>query len=288
MTHRHCRTVPRASSSARVSWSASRTPCRVESRAVRDRRPRDEAAGRRTGAAVRERHAATTARARAYPVAINLFGSMRRMSMSLGVERLDEVGDRITELLDLKVPDGLIGEAVAAAAAARGREVSAAHAGRDAALPGDRAGAATRSISASCRSSRAGPRTAGPYITLPMVISRDPKRGIRNVGMYRVQLLGTRTLAMHWQRHKVGAAHWREMAERGRADAGRASRSARIPPSMYSASAPLPPTVDEFLFAGFLRRSAGALAKALHLRSRGARRSGVRDRGLHRSRASRS
>src|SRR5438046_10559283 len=59
------------------------------------------------------------------------------------------------------------------------------------------------------------PEDGGPYITLPMVISKDPKRGIRNVGMYRVQVLGPRTLAMHWQRHKVGAAHWREMAEKG-------------------------------------------------------------------------
>src|SRR5438128_5251287 len=58
------------------------------------------------------------------------------------------------------------------------------------------------------------PEDGGPYITLPMVITRDPKRGIRNVGMYRIQYLGPRTLAMHWQRHKVGAAHWREMAEK--------------------------------------------------------------------------
>ncbi len=48
-----------------------------------------------------------------------------------------------------------------------------------------------------------------------MVITRDPKRGIRNVGMYRIMQTGKTTLAMHWQRHKVGAAHWREMAERG-------------------------------------------------------------------------
>jgi 3-polyprenyl-4-hydroxybenzoate decarboxylase len=59
------------------------------------------------------------------------------------------------------------------------------------------------------------PEDGGPFITLPMVISTDPKRGIRNVGMYRVQVLGPRTVAMHWQRHKVGAALWREMAERG-------------------------------------------------------------------------
>jgi 4-hydroxy-3-polyprenylbenzoate decarboxylase len=95
-----------------------------------------------------------------------------------------------------------------------------------------------------------------------MVISKDPKRGIRNVGMYRVQVLGRDTLAMHWQRHKVGAAHWREMAERGETMPVCIAVGAD-PASIYSASAPLPPTVDEFLFAGFLRKEPVSLAKAV-------------------------
>ena len=95
-----------------------------------------------------------------------------------------------------------------------------------------------------------------------MVITTDPTRGIRNVGMYRVQVLGRDTLAMHWQRHKVGAAHWREMAEKG-------ERMPVVialggdPASIYSGSAPLPPTIDEFLFAGFLRREPVELARAV-------------------------
>ncbi|HTR78802.1 MAG TPA: UbiD family decarboxylase, partial [Gemmatimonadaceae bacterium] len=91
---------------------------------------------------------------------------------------------------------------------------------------------------------------------------RDPKRGIRNVGMYRIQVLGRNLLAMHWQRHKVGAAHWREMAERGERMPVCIALGAD-PPSMYSASAPLPPTVDEFLFAGFLRTKPVSLTKAV-------------------------
>ena len=59
------------------------------------------------------------------------------------------------------------------------------------------------------------PGDGGCYLTLPMVITRDPKTGGRNVGMYRVQVQGKRELAMHWQRHKVGAHHWRELAARG-------------------------------------------------------------------------
>src|SRR4029078_4482344 len=88
------------------------------------------------------------------------------------------------------------------------------------------------------------------------------KRGIRNVGMYRIMQTGKNTLAMHWQRHKVGAAHWREMAERGETMPVCIALGAD-PPSMYSASAPLPPTVDEFLFAGFLRREPVSLTQAV-------------------------
>ncbi|MEO8227724.1 MAG: menaquinone biosynthesis decarboxylase, partial [Gemmatimonadota bacterium] len=106
------------------------------------------------------------------------------------------------------------------------------------------------------------PEDGGRYITLPMVITHDPARGIRNVGMYRVQVLSRNTLAMHWQRHKVGAAHWREMAARG-------ERMPVVialggdPASIYAGSAPLPPTIDEFIFAGFLRRSPVELARAV-------------------------
>src|SRR4029079_2265724 len=106
------------------------------------------------------------------------------------------------------------------------------------------------------------PGDGGRYITLPMVITTDPSRGIRNVGMYRVQVLGRDTLAMHWQRHKVGAAHWREMAEKG-------ERMPVVialggdPASIYSGSAPLPPAIDESISAGLLRREPVELARAV-------------------------
>ncbi|HEX6815494.1 MAG TPA: menaquinone biosynthesis decarboxylase [Gemmatimonadaceae bacterium] len=196
-----------------------------------------------------------------YPVAINLFGSMRRMAMALGVDDLDAIGARITELLELKVPEGILGKL---ALLPRLLEVGK--------FP-----PRVRGGSAPCQAVvRRGdeidlqrlpiitcwPEDGGPYITLPMVISRDPVRGIRNVGMYRVQLLGSRTLAMHWQRHKVGAAHWRMMAERGETMPVCIAIGAD-PASVYAASAPLPPTVDEFLFAGFLRRDPVSLVKAV-------------------------
>jgi 4-hydroxy-3-polyprenylbenzoate decarboxylase len=106
------------------------------------------------------------------------------------------------------------------------------------------------------------PGDGGRYITLPMVITEDPRTGVRNVGMYRVQVLGRDTLAMHWQRHKVGAAHWRDMAARGQMMPVVIAIGAD-PASVYSASAPLPPTIDEFIFAGFLRKAPVELAHAV-------------------------
>src|SRR5256886_12725993 len=105
------------------------------------------------------------------------------------------------------------------------------------------------------------PEDGGPYITLPGVITRDPGTGVRNVGMYRIQVLGPNELAMHWQRHKVGAAHWRAMAARGERMPV-AIALGGDPASIYAASAPLPPTIDEFPFAGFLRKEPVRLAQA--------------------------
>jgi len=197
----------------------------------------------------------------AFPVAINLFGSMRRMALALGVDDLDDVGKRITQLMDLKVPDGIVAKLsliprLLEVARFPPRVKSGAVACQEVVWQGNQVDLRKLPVM-TC-----WPEDGGPYITLPMVISRDPKRGIRNVGMYRVQVLGPRTIAMHWQRHKVGAAHWREMAERGETMPVCIAIGAD-PASIYSGSAPLPPTVDEFIFAGFLRSAPVQLAKAV-------------------------
>jgi 4-hydroxy-3-polyprenylbenzoate decarboxylase len=196
-----------------------------------------------------------------WPVAINLFGSMRRMCLSLGVEKLDDAGDRISELLNLKVPEGLFGKLamlprLAEVAKFPPRIRSGRPACQEVVLRGEEIDLGRIPFLTTW------PGDGGPYITLPMVITMDPVRGTRNVGMYRIQVLGRDTLAMHWQRHKVGAAHWREMAARG-------ERMPVVialggdPASIYSGSAPLPPTIDEFIFAGFLRKSPVELARAV-------------------------
>ena len=196
-----------------------------------------------------------------YPVAINLFGSMTRMALALGVQNLDEIGARITQLMDLKVPDGFLGKL---SLLPRLLEVAK--------FP-----PRMKSGSPSCQEVvwrddeidldkipvlTCWPEDGGPYLTMTAVISKDPVRGIRNVGMYRVQQLDKKHVAMHWQRHKTGAEHMRQMAERGE------KMPVCIvigcdPASMYSASAPLPPNIDEFLFAGFLRRDPVKLTKAV-------------------------
>jgi 4-hydroxy-3-polyprenylbenzoate decarboxylase len=196
-----------------------------------------------------------------FPVALNLFGSTRRMAMSLGVDALDEIGRRITSLLELKVPEGFVAKlALLPRLLEVGRFPPRVRSGtppsqevvwREEEVDLDR-----------LPLMKCWPEDGGAYITFPMVITRDPKRGIRNVGMYRIMQTGKTTLAMHWQRHKVGAAHWREMAERGERMPVCIALGAD-PPSMYSASAPLPPTIDEFLFAGFLRSKPVSLAKAV-------------------------
>ena len=195
------------------------------------------------------------------PVAVNLFGSERRMALALGVERLDDIGRRIAELLNIKVPDTLFGKLAMLPRLAEvakfppktvgGRAPCQAIVLRDGEID-----LATFPVPV------CWPEDGGPYITLGGVITRDPVSGVRNVGMYRVQVLGRNELAMHWQRHKVGAAHWRDMAARGERMPV-AIALGGDPASVYAASAPLPPAIDEFLFAGFLRGEPVRLAKAV-------------------------
>ncbi len=195
------------------------------------------------------------------PVGINLFGSMRRMALALGVEDLDAVGKRIEELVKLKVPEGwkqklAMLPQLAEIAKYPPRRVSGKPACQSTVLQGGDVDLGALPV-VTC-----WPGDGGPYLTLPQVVTKDPKSGVRNVGMYRVQVLERALVAMHWQRHKVGAAHWREMAARGETMPV-AMVMGGDPPSIYSASAPLPPNIDEYIFAGFLRKRPVKLAKAV-------------------------
>jgi 4-hydroxy-3-polyprenylbenzoate decarboxylase len=179
------------------------------------------------------------------PVLINQFGSERRACMAFGVERLDDLGERVAEVLEMAPPEGLMDKLRAL--------------GRLRSLADSRPKLVS---SGPCQEivldpptldplpiMTCWPKDGGPYITLPAVITRDPRTGQRNVGMYRVQKLSPTTAAMHWQIHKDAAADWRGMGERMEV----AIALGVDPITCYAASSPLPKHIDELMLAGFLR-----------------------------------
>ena len=93
----------------------------------------------------------------------------------------------------------------------------------------------------------------GRFITLPMVHTKDPHTGTRNVGMYRMQVMDAKTTGMHWHRHKTGARHYNEYKALGKQMPVVVALGGD-PVYTYSATAPLPDNVDEYILAGFLRR----------------------------------
>src|SRR5256886_14056258 len=195
-----------------------------------------------------------------HPVAVNLFGSAKAVGLGLGFGVLAEIGEGIATLLAMKLPDSLLGKLamlpqLAEVAKFPPKTIGGKPPCQESVIREQDVDLAQFPVPVSW------PEDGGPYITLPGVITRDPKTGVRNVGMYRIQVIGKNQLAMHWQRHKVGAAHWREMAERGE-QMPVAIALGGDPPAIYAASPPLPPTIDEFLFAGFLRREPVRLAQA--------------------------
>jgi 4-hydroxy-3-polyprenylbenzoate decarboxylase len=98
------------------------------------------------------------------------------------------------------------------------------------------------------------PGDGGPFITLPLVFSKNPETGKRNCGMYRMQVYDDRTTGMHWQTHKQGAEHYRRMMQAGKSKRmDVAVALGADPATIFSAILPLPPDLDEMLIAGFLR-----------------------------------
>jgi len=195
----------------------------------------------------------------AIPVLVNAFGAPDRMAWALGVERLDELGERVARLLDLRVPGTFmerlkkLGTLFDVARAAPRRVTQA---------PCQEVVETERPSLAAIPALQCWPGDGGRYITLPGVFTRDPVTGARNVGMYRLQVFDDRTLGMHWQIHKGGAEHHRRAEEApagGRMDVAVALGG--DPATIYAASAPLPPGVDEIVFAGWLRGAPVDLVK---------------------------
>jgi 4-hydroxy-3-polyprenylbenzoate decarboxylase len=197
----------------------------------------------------------------AMPVAINTFGSWRRMAMALGVTDLEEHANRIAELVQPSVPRGFWAKVqllprFAELAKVPPREYKGRAPCQEIVLDGDDVDLARLPVMTSW------PKDAGPFITMPMVITRDPETGVQNVGMYRMQVTGPNTTFMHWQRHKGGAAHYRKYRALGIARMPVVVALGADAATMYTPTAPLPPGIDEYLFSGFLRRRPLQVANA--------------------------
>jgi 4-hydroxy-3-polyprenylbenzoate decarboxylase len=221
-------------------------------------------------------------------VLINQFGSARRMNMALEVESLDEVANRIHQFMDVKSPQGLLEKIKMLPMLADLGKF----------FPKSVASGPCKEIIKRDNFSlldfpvlKCWPKDAGRFITLPCVITRDPKTGKRNVGMYRMQIYDERTAGMHWQRQKIGAEHYRQalraaasgnpghssaavdvmartsggsMKAEGGMPAGKMEVAVAIgtdPALTFSAIVPAPPDIEEYLIAGFLRQSPVELVK---------------------------
>ena len=182
-----------------------------------------------------------------HPLLINQFGTERRMCLALGVERLDDVAARLEDVLEMQPPQGLVdkvrGLKKLKSIADSMPKTSRGGPAQQVVLTGDDVDL-TRLPIQTC-----WPGDAAPFITLPAVITKDPRNGGRNVGMYRMQVLDRNTTAMHWQIHKDGRADY--LATDGRIEV--AVALGLDPVTTYTASAPLPKHIDELMLAGFLR-----------------------------------
>ena len=185
------------------------------------------------------------------PVLINSFAGMRRMEIALEVDSVDEVARRISEYLEMRMPEGIIGKLkmlpkLAEVGAFFPKIVSSAPC-KDVVLKDNFS--LDRFPILHC-----WPQDGGRFITLPMVFTKNPDTGKRNCGMYRMQVYDGQTTGMHWQTHKQGAEHYRRLLAEGKqARMPVAVAIGADPATMYSAIMPLPPDLDEMMIAGFLR-----------------------------------
>ncbi|HRG29337.1 MAG TPA: menaquinone biosynthesis decarboxylase [Chitinophagales bacterium] len=196
-----------------------------------------------------------------FPLLINSMGSYKRMCMALGVNELDDIGNDIEALFKKMVaPKNSLMEKV----------MMLPELGKVASyMPKTLKGKGecqqvimddpdiTKLPVMTC-----WPADGGPFITLPVIHTLDPENNTRNVGMYRMQVFGPKLTGMHWHKHKVSAGHFNKYKKLGK----------RMPVSValggdpvytYCATAPLPPNVDEYLLAGFIRKRKVELVKCI-------------------------
>ena len=196
-----------------------------------------------------------------FPVLMNAYGSEKRMSLALGVEHLDDVAKQIEGLFKLLASpkEGIIDKLkllpklnqfaswMPKIKSGRGECQQVIMTQPD----------ITKLPVITC-----WPKDGGPFVTLPVIHTKDPNTNQRNVGMYRMQVFGPTLTAMHWHKHKVSAKHFNEYKKLG-IKMPVAVALGGDPVYAYAATAPLPENVDEYMLAGFLRKKSVELVKCI-------------------------
>ena len=195
------------------------------------------------------------------PVLMNAFGTMERMAIALGVEKVDDVADEIRSLLRLPYISfshkmDLVSLIPMARNALR--------------FPKYVSNAPCQEVIIKDNPSldefpilTCWPGDGVPFITLPLVFTKNPTTDKRNVGMYRLQKYDARTTGMHWHIHKNGAENYRDAKAQGKTRIEAAVAIGTDPVLTYAATAPLPRDIDEMVFAGFLRHKSVELTKCV-------------------------
>jgi 4-hydroxy-3-polyprenylbenzoate decarboxylase len=186
------------------------------------------------------------------PAVTNLVGSERRMNLALEVDSIEEISARISSVLDMQSPQGLLEKVKMLPKLAELGSVF------PKAVRNGECQEVVRTEGFSLLDFpvlQCWPQDGGRYITWPMVITKNPETGKRNVGCYRMQVFDPRTTGMHWQTQKHGAEHFRNARAKSRE--GKLEVAVAIgsdPATCLAGILPVPPDMDEFLFSGFLRR----------------------------------
>ena len=194
------------------------------------------------------------------PVLMNAFGSYERMAMALGVEKLDDVADELREMMKLPYVSLQNKMSVVTMIPMIKRAINfpkyVKHAPCQEVVETENPNLDEIPIL------KCWPDDGGPFVTLPLVFTKNPTTGKRNVGMYRMQVFDDHTTGMHWHIHKTGARHYDAWKRSGR----RMPVSVALggdPAYTYAATAPMPDNMDEYLLAGFLRRRPVKLVKCI-------------------------
>jgi len=197
-----------------------------------------------------------------FPVATNIFGSSRRICLALGVDHLDQLGERIKKYIDLNPPKSLIG-ALQMLPMAFGFAKFFPRSFKASTPPCQEVVYKDDDVDLSkLPVLHCWPKDAGPFITLPMVFTKSLETGKRNVGMYRMQVFDRNSTGMHWHIHKDGSHYFNEYRKAG-IKMPVAVAIGADPAIIYSATAPMPRGIDEMLLAGFIRKKPVTMAKCL-------------------------